>query len=55
LQSGAAQLLGGATGPWLASLVVGDRDVHAVLWLGAALLLGGLAIVAWLRFTAARA
>ncbi len=55
LQSGAAQLLGGAAGPWLASLLVGERGVHAVLWLSAALLLSGLAIVAWLRFTAARA
>lgn len=55
LQSGAAQLLGGAAGPWLASLVVGERDVHAVLWLGAGLMLVGLAVVGWLRATAARA
>jgi hypothetical protein len=51
LQSGAAQLLGGALGPLLASFVVGDRDVHGVLWLGAALLFVGLAGVAGLRFT----
>ncbi|MEO8926721.1 MAG: MFS transporter [Caulobacteraceae bacterium] len=50
LQSGAAQLLGGAFGPALASLAVGERDVHGVLWLGAGLLLAGLAVVAWLRF-----
>ena len=51
MQSGAAQLLGGALGPLLASRVVGERDVHGVLWLGAGLLLTGLAAVAWLRFT----
>lgn len=51
LQSGAAQLLGGALGPYLASLVVGDREVHGVLWLGAGLMLIGLVVVAWLRFT----
>ncbi len=50
MQSGAAQLLGGAAGPLLASLVVGDRDVHGVLWLAAGLLLAGLAVVTWLRF-----
>jgi len=49
--SGAAQLLGGALGPLLASRVVSDRDVHGVLWLGGALLLAGLAGVAGLRFT----
>jgi predicted MFS family arabinose efflux permease len=52
MQSGAAQLLGGALGPLLASQVVGDRDVHGVLWLAAGLLAAGLTIVAWLRFTA---
>jgi hypothetical protein len=52
VQSGAAQLLGGALGPLLASLVVDDRQVHGVLWLGGALLVVGLAGVAWLRFTA---
>jgi hypothetical protein len=51
LQSGAAQLLGGALGPWMASWVVSDQDVRGVLWLGAALLLIGLAGVAALRFT----
>jgi hypothetical protein len=51
MQSGAAQLFGGALGPLLASQVVGDRDVHGVLWLAAGLLCAGLSIVAWLRFT----
>ncbi len=50
LQSGAAQLLGGALGPLLASVVVDDSDVHGVLWLGGGLLLAGLAGVTWLRF-----
>jgi len=54
IQSGAAQLLGGAMGPWLASMMVGERDVHAVLWLGAGLMLAGLAGVAALRFTQPR-
>jgi hypothetical protein len=54
MQSGAAQLLGGAMGPLLASLVVGERTVHGVLWLGAALLLTGLGVVAWLRFAGRR-
>ena len=43
VQSGAAQLIGGAMGPLLASMVVSDRDVHGVLWLGVALMLAGLA------------
>jgi predicted MFS family arabinose efflux permease len=51
MQSGAAQLLGGALGPLLASQVVGDRDVRGVLWLAAGLLAAGLSVVAWLRFT----
>jgi MFS family permease len=55
MQSGAAQLLGGALGPLLASRVVGDRDVHGVLWLGVGLLMSGLVVVAWLRFTTRRA
>jgi hypothetical protein len=47
LQSGAAQLLGGALGPLLSSLVVSETDVRGVLRLG-----GGLAIIATLRATA---
>jgi MFS family permease len=54
MQSGAAQLLGGAFGPLLASQVVADNDLHGVLWLGAALILTGLAGVAMLRFSARR-
>ncbi len=54
MQSGAAQLLGGALGPLLASQVVGERDVHGVLWLGVGLMLTGLVAVAGLRFTARR-
>ena len=54
MQSGAAQLLGGAFGPLLASQVVSDSDVRGVLWLGAGLMLTGLAGVTALRFTAAR-
>lgn len=55
VQSGGAQVLGGALGPWLASFVVGERDVHGVLWLGAAVLLAGLGIVAGLHLTRSRA
>jgi hypothetical protein len=51
VQSGAAQLIGGALGPLLASQAVSDRDVHGVLWLGGGLALAGLAIVAWLHVT----
>jgi hypothetical protein len=51
VQSGAAQLIGGALGPLLASRVVGEHDVHGSLWLGAGLTLAGLAVVAWLHFT----
>jgi len=51
VQSGAAQLIGGAFGPLLASQVVSDRDIHGALWLGAGLMLAGLATVAWLHVT----
>lgn len=51
MQSGAAQLLGAALGPLLASQVVGDRDVRGVLWLAVGLLAAGLSAVVWLRFT----
>ena len=54
VQSGGAQVLGGALGPWLASFAVGERDVHGVLWLGAGLMLTGLAVVACLHLTARR-
>jgi hypothetical protein len=51
VQSGAAQLIGGAMGPLLASQLVSDQDVHGTLWLGAGMLLAGLGIVAWLHMT----
>ena len=51
MQSGAAQILGGAMGPFLASLALGRGDVHGVLLLGGALMLTGLAGFAALRFT----
>lgn len=51
VQSAGAQLLGGALGPLLASFMVGERDVHGVLWLGAGLMLAGLGVVTWLRLT----
>ena len=54
VQSGAVQLLAAALGPLLAALVVGDKDVHGVLWMGAALLVGGLILAAILHFTAHR-
>ena len=39
VQIGGAQLLGGATGPVLASLVVSARDVHGAVYLSAGLLM----------------
>jgi len=51
VQSGAAQLLGGAMGPLIASRLVSDADVHGSLWLGAGLTMTGLAVVAWLHLT----
>jgi len=51
MQSGAAQVLGGALGPLLASLAVRGGDVHGVLALGAGFVLVGLAGIAALRFT----
>ncbi len=53
VQTGAAQLLGGAAGPLMAFGLVTERDAHRVLILGAVLLLSGLAIMAWLRVTQA--
>jgi hypothetical protein len=51
VQSGAAQLIGGAAGPFLASRLVSDQDIHGALWLGAGFALAGLAIVGWLHVT----
>jgi predicted MFS family arabinose efflux permease len=56
VQSGAVQVLAGALGPFLASLVVTDRSAHGVLVLGAVLLLAGLTVMAALsRAASARA
>jgi hypothetical protein len=54
VQSGAAQLVGGAAGPLLAALVVSDNHVRGVIWLACGLLLTGLALVASLRFSGRR-
>ena len=51
VQSGAAQLIGGAMGPALAAMAVSDANVHGALWLGAGLMLAGLATVGWLHVT----
>ncbi len=51
MQSAGAQALGGGAGPLMAALIVGDRDVHGVLWMGASLLVAGFAVIAWLHFT----
>jgi len=51
MQSAGAQALGGGAGPLMAALIVGDGDVHGVLWMGGALLVAGFALIAWLRFT----
>lgn len=46
VMGGGAQVLAGALGPFLASRVVSDADVHGALWLGGTLLLTGLAMMA---------
>jgi hypothetical protein len=55
VQVGAAQILGGALGPLLAILSVSDANARGVLFLGGGLVLSGLALVAWLHFTAKEA
>ena len=54
MQSAGAQLFGGALGPLFAALVVSDKNVHAVLFLGAGLLALGLCVIAGLHFTSHR-
>jgi MFS family permease len=54
VQSGAAQLVGGAAGPLLAAMVVSDAHVRGVIWLACGLLIAGLALVATLRFSGRR-
>ena len=51
VQTGAAQLLGGALGPLLSSVIIGDGPVRGVLWLGGGLLLTGLLGIVGLRLT----
>ncbi|HEY2033979.1 MAG TPA: hypothetical protein VGH02_09870 [Rhizomicrobium sp.] len=55
MQSGATQLLAGALGPALASLIVSDADVFGAVWLGTGLILSGLTLMGALHFTALRA
>ncbi|HEY7976736.1 MAG TPA: hypothetical protein VID67_00970 [Rhizomicrobium sp.] len=55
MQSGATQLLAGALGPALASLIVSDADVSGAVWLGTALILSGLVLMGALHVTALRA
>ena len=52
VQVGAAQLFGGALGPLLAALSVSDENSRGVLLLGCGLVAAGLALVAWLHFSA---
>lgn len=52
VQSGAAQVLAGALGPFLASLLVSDHDVRGALLFGAGLMTLGLAVITWLHWTA---
>jgi len=54
MQSGAVQLLAGALGPFLASRVAGQHEVHGVLVMGSALMLTGLAVMSALHWTARR-
>jgi hypothetical protein len=52
VQSGAAQLLGSAFGPFVASMAVDDHHARGTLYLGVGLLLAGMGMIAGLRFTA---
>jgi predicted MFS family arabinose efflux permease len=52
VQSGAAQLLGSAFGPFVASMAVDDHHARGTLYLGAGLVLAGMGMITWLRFTA---
>jgi hypothetical protein len=51
VQGGAAQLFGGAMGPFLAARLVGPRDVHGAVFLGIGLLVSALAIFGFLHLT----
>jgi hypothetical protein len=52
VQSGGAQVLAGALGPFATSFVVGDSDVHGAIFLGGAGLVVGLTMIAMLHFSA---
>jgi hypothetical protein len=52
--SGSTQVLAGALGPFAASFVVADDDVHGAIVLGSITLLAGLALIAGLHFSSAR-
>ena len=52
VQAGGVSLLGGALGPFLASRVVGEHDVHPVLVLAAGLLIAGLSVFGGLHLPA---
>ena len=52
---GSTQVLAGALGPFAASFVVADDDVHGAILLGTVSLFAGLALIAGLHFTAAKA
>ena len=52
--SGSTQVLAGALGPFAASLVVADDNVHGAVALGVATLFLGLGLIAALHFTSVR-
>ncbi|HEY1425857.1 MAG TPA: MFS transporter [Caulobacteraceae bacterium] len=55
MQSGGAQLLGSAAGPGvIGAFVVSDGNVHGAVVVGVAMLLAGLAVIAWLHMTSAK-
>lgn len=55
MQSGGAQLLGSAAGPGLiGAFVVTDTNVHGAVFVSIAMLLTGLAVIAWLHMTSAK-
>lgn len=45
MMSGGAQVLAGALGPFAASQIVSDANVHGALWLASGFLLAGLAMI----------
>jgi predicted MFS family arabinose efflux permease len=47
---GGAQLIGSSLGPLLASLLVGEKQVGTVLWMGAACILASSLIIVGLQF-----